>query len=264
MKRRATEPIADVEVVVRGPVPADAREYAEDKIATLTTYSRDPILHARVKLTGGENPGMSRAIVAQGNLDVNGRFVRAQVAARNATEAIDLLRDKLRGRLARMAPGWEGRRGAMPSPEPNQWRHSSESMPRPDHFPRPTDERQLVRHKTFELSRATPEEAAFDLDQMGYHFQLFTDLHTGQDSIVYRGGPTGYRLAYLRPEPVDGGGRAGLSVSDRAAPELTVADAIERLTATGAPFLFFADAASCRGRVLYLRYDGHYGLITPA
>jgi hypothetical protein len=29
-------------------------------------------------------------------------------------------------------------------------------------------------------------------------------------------------------------------------------------------FLLFVDAATGRGAVLYLRYDGHYGLIEPA
>jgi len=30
------------------------------------------------------------------------------------------------------------------------------------------------------------------------------------------------------------------------------------------PFLFFIDSLSSRGAVIYKRYDGHYGLITPA
>jgi hypothetical protein len=29
-------------------------------------------------------------------------------------------------------------------------------------------------------------------------------------------------------------------------------------------FLYFTDAETGRGCVLYLRYDGHYGLIEPA
>jgi hypothetical protein len=32
----------------------------------------------------------------------------------------------------------------------------------------------------------------------------------------------------------------------------------------GLPFLFFVDAAQGRASVLYHRYDGHYGVITPA
>ena len=38
----------------------------------------------------------------------------------------------------------------------------------------------------------------------------------------------------------------------------------EGLGLLGLPFLFFIDAAQGRASVLYHRYDGHYGLITPA
>jgi hypothetical protein len=30
------------------------------------------------------------------------------------------------------------------------------------------------------------------------------------------------------------------------------------------PFVFFVDPLTRRGRVLYRRYDGHYGLIVPS
>jgi sigma 54 modulation/S30EA-like ribosomal protein len=45
---------------------------------------------------------------------------------------------------------------------------------------------------------------------------------------------------------------------------LTVGQAVERLDATELPYRFFRDAGTHRGAVLYRRYDGHYGLITPA
>ncbi|MBT2381356.1 sigma 54 modulation/S30EA ribosomal C-terminal domain-containing protein [Streptomyces sp. ISL-111] len=40
--------------------------------------------------------------------------------------------------------------------------------------------------------------------------------------------------------------------------------AAQRLRLTGLPFVFFHDTGTGRGSVLYHRYDGHYGLITPA
>jgi Sigma 54 modulation/S30EA ribosomal protein C terminus len=45
---------------------------------------------------------------------------------------------------------------------------------------------------------------------------------------------------------------------------LTIPEARQRLEVAGLPFVFFADASTDRGSVLYHRYDGHYGLITPA
>lgn len=55
-----------------------------------------------------------------------------------------------------------------------------------------------------------------------------------------------------------------LTVSRQPAPLLTTAEAVDRMARWDRPFLFFLDADRGRGAVLYHRYDGHYGLITPA
>jgi hypothetical protein len=109
-----------------------------------------------------------------------------------------------------------------------------------------------------------PDEALFEMESMDYDFHLFTDAATGQDSVVYRAGPTGYRLAQLRPRPESEPVVVPLTVSTVPAAALSLAEAKERLDLTDQPFLFFADSATGRGNVLYHRYDGHYGLITPA
>ncbi|MGW2372631.1 sigma 54 modulation/S30EA ribosomal C-terminal domain-containing protein [Kitasatospora sp. NPDC001683] len=92
-------------------------------------------------------------------------------------------------------------------------------------------------------------------------FHLFTDAASGRDSVVHRDpADGGYRLATAEPhaEPVP-----GLPLSTFGAPRLAVAEAVARLDLGGLPFVFFTDAATGRGNVLYHRYDGHYGLITP-
>jgi hypothetical protein len=47
------------------------------------------------------------------------------------------------------------------------------------------------------------------------------------------------------------------------AARLTVSEAVARLERLGLPFVFFANPVTERGRVLYHRYDGRYGLGTP-
>ena len=75
----------------------------------------------------------------------------------------------------------------------------------------------------------------------------------------------GYRLAQADPRPRRLGPLdPSITVSEIPAPVLTLAEATTRLEALGRPFLFFVDAAAGRGNLLYRRYDGHYGLITPA
>jgi len=264
MTRRRTISFPAVEVVAGPDVPENARLRASRKIADLARYVNEPVLHARVRLTRSHDPAQTRPVIAQGNLDVNGRVIRAQVAAATAHEAVELLEARLRRRLERMARDWEARRGSRPVSAPHEWRHISEPAHRPGYYPRPESERQVVRHKTFAPAKVTTDEAAFDLDLLDYDFYLFTDADSGQDCVIYRAGPTGYRLAQLDPDPARTFVTAvPLTVSERPAPVLTVAEARKQLDATGLPFLFFAEPTSGRGRVLYRRYDGHYGLVRP-
>lgn len=265
MKRSVQERAPEIHVATHGEMPPDAGDYAQQKVRALLPRAPEPVLYARVRLTRTANPATQRPVTAQAALDVNGRIARAQVAAKTATEAADLLHDRLGERLDRLAQNWESRRGRMPVSAPHEWRHLSEPTQRPDYFPRPPEDRQVVRHKSFTLARESPDEAAFELEMMDYGFQLFTDVDTGEDSVLYRAGPTGYRLAQVRPRARETGDSAvPLTVSDLPAPRLTVDEARERLDLAGFPFVFFADAATGRGNVLYHRYDGHYGLITPA
>jgi ribosome-associated translation inhibitor RaiA len=265
-----TEPrvaaVADMRTVVRGDIPATAVSEAEKKIRAVTRYASEPVLHARIRLTRSGDPARELPVIIQVNLDVNGRLVRAQVAARSAHEAIDLVHDRVRRRLEGLARDWQARRGGMPTAEPHEWRHGRQPARHPDHYPRPAEDRQVVRHKTYELATATPDEAAFDMDLMDYEFHLFTDAGCGRDAVVYRAGPTGYRLAFVGGPPAHLATPTAVpvTVSSRPPPPLSLAEAINQLNGTGRPFLFFADPGSGRGRVLYRRYDGHYGLIIPA
>jgi hypothetical protein len=54
-----------------------------------------------------------------------------------------------------------------------------------------------------------------------------------------------------------------VAVDDRPAPALTLVAARERLDVGPEPWVFFEDADTGRGHLLYRRYDGHYGLVTP-
>ncbi|MFF5258164.1 sigma 54 modulation/S30EA ribosomal C-terminal domain-containing protein [Actinomadura viridis] len=261
--RNRTRTIPDVMVGTRGEVPRWATEMARDRVAAALGLAPEPVLFARVRLEVSPDPAVARRATCQVNADVNGRLVRVQVAAAGLRESIDLAHDRLRGRLERIGRNWEAVRGARPKPGPNEWRHGAEPAHRPDYYPRPAAEREIVRHKAYALERQSVDEAVFDMDMMDYDFSLFTDVATGQDSVVYRSGD-GYRLAQAEPpaeraDPV----AVPLTVSPQPAARLDEAEAIERLEMSGQPFVFFVDRATGRGRVLYHRYDGHYGLIVP-
>jgi hypothetical protein len=111
----------------------------------------------------------------------------------------------------------------------------------------------------------TPDEAAFDMDMLDYDFHLFTDADTGLDSVLSRAALGTFELAQLRPSrgmrPLSA---LPLTYNPQPAPRLTVSEATERLQLSGRPFVFFENSSTGRGNVLYHRYDGNYGLITPA
>jgi ribosome-associated translation inhibitor RaiA len=261
---RELAPETDLEVVLRGDIPPAVREHARDMMTRLTCYTDLHLRHAWVRVTLHGDAAQSRRVTAQASAQFDGRRVRGQVAAATANEAIDLLADVLRHRMSRLEQRWEAYGGQTPSTTPYEWRHGHEQTHRPDHLLRPSRDRKVLRHKAFELDLCTPDEAIEDMELMGYRFRLFTDLESGQDSVVCRLGPTAYRLTQVKTEPGHiWRTRAALTTNPYPASRLSLAEAVERMNLTGWSFVFYADPATGRGRVLYRRYDGHYGLITP-
>jgi Sigma 54 modulation/S30EA ribosomal protein C terminus len=135
---------------------------------------------------------------------------------------------------------------------------------RPPRFPRPPAERAIVRHRSVSPQPCGVDEAVFDMAAMGYDFHLFTEEGSGQDCVVYAD-PSGYRLGQVEPHPHELAPHVTpLTVSVQPAPVLGVTEAVEQLELWDRPFLFFLDAERGRGALLYHRYDGHYGLTSPA
>lgn len=254
-----------IDVTTHGRLPG-AADYARDKIGGVIRLAHRRVLHARVRLTEHSDPAVNRPVIAQANLDVDGRLVRAQVQGVNAREAIDRLAARLRQRLERTAEHSEARRGARPVKLPHEWRHQSEPSHRPGYFPRPVDERRVVRRKSPAPHTCTVDEAAFDMEVLDYDFYLFTETGSGIASVLYRDDSGGHRLAQVIPPSREQFAPFELpvTVSGASAPCITLDQAIERLGLLGLPFLFFIDAAEGRASVLYHRYDGHYGVISPA
>jgi Sigma 54 modulation/S30EA ribosomal protein C terminus len=265
MSRSDVKTSQDVVVQLQGAVPVDVARYAQDKMMSIVRKSGEPVLYARVRLTQGADPAVSRPAVAQANLDVNGRQLRAQVAAKTLHEAIDLLQARLRERHARLDRDRAGAsRGTLARGVAAGWRHGDEPTDRPDLLAEPAADRTIVRRKSVAPARETPAEAAVEMAAMGYDFHLFVDAETGQDSVVERAEPGGYRLTRTEP-PASGAGpvEPSFAVTGHPAPRLGEAEAVDRLELTGSAFVFFVAKATGRGTVLYRRYDGHYGLINP-
>lgn len=266
MRQRTGLPRAiDVEVSTQDAV-SGAADYARTKIGELGRYTSRPVLRARVKLTMHRDPAVQRPVVGQANFDVDGQPVRAQVQARTAREAVDLLAARLRRRLERATEHHGARRGEQPAARSHERWHDSGPMQPPDRFPRRAEERRVIRRKSFTMAPCTIDEAAREMDLLDYDFHLFTEIGTGAAGVLYRAGATGFRLALVAPALADQLSPFALpvTISRHPVPCLTEEEAANRLGLLGVPFLFFIDAAQGRASVMYHRYDGHYGVITPA
>ncbi|WP_327673912.1 sigma 54 modulation/S30EA ribosomal C-terminal domain-containing protein [Kitasatospora sp. NBC_00458] len=211
-------------------------------------------------------------VLAQVNAEVDGRRVRVQEAAADLGEALDKVVDGLRSRMAAVASGW------APRPWPRRTRaHGLPAAPAPAapvarvraerpraELPRTAGPQDIVRRKQAHLVWCSPDAAALTMDAMDYDIHLFTDPATETDAVVYRVGPTGYRLARTTAAGPPARTVAPLTLSPCGAPELTEDQAVRRLAAAELPYLFFAQPGSRRGRVLYRRFDGRLGLIAAA
>jgi ribosome-associated translation inhibitor RaiA len=247
-------PTADVVVQARGEVSRAEREYARDKIDRLRGMVGAPVLFARVDLRAFVDPARELPADAKASLDVNGRLVRAHVAGATMTEAIDLLDARLRERLGRLSGRQESARG----------HHTSRgATPRPSFGRLAPEDREIVAHKTFAVGTQGIDEAIGDLELLDHDFYLFRNATTGDDNVVARA-DGGYELFEpgercpldavvepVRPSPVS-------------PPQVRADEAMEILDLGDVPFVFFVDPDDGRGRVLYRRYDGHYGMIVPS
>jgi ribosome-associated translation inhibitor RaiA len=250
----------DVHLSTRGAISEQHRSQAREKVVRLARLCREPVRLAQIRLVLEPGPGRDRPAEVEAVLDIDGAVARAHVAAASVPAAIDLVVDRLRRRIERI----EDRRHRLPdrraATNGARRRHAELPAHRPHAVSRPVDEREVVRRKSFALEPLSIDEAAFDLDALAHDFYLFRERSTMHDCVLTYG-PDGLDL--LHPDDVTPDlttcttavHARGVSVS------MTEDEARERLDVAHEPFVYFV-APSGNGQVLYLRNDGHYGLIS--
>src|SRR6266496_3103083 len=99
----------DLQVTVQGDIDPHTAEYVWTKVRSLARYADHPITHARVRITTHPYREASRPYLAQANLVVRRRPIRAQVLAASPRAAVDELYERLRRQLTARAEHWEAR-----------------------------------------------------------------------------------------------------------------------------------------------------------
>ncbi len=258
---RASVQRAEVRVTTRGDVPQAMSDHAKRKVREVYRYTTEPVHSAHVVLTRSADPARERSAVVEASLEYDATSVRAQAGASDMHAAVEMVADRLQRAVVRQQDRQQTRHRWLAEPEAHEWRHGATPAAHPPHFRRPVAEREVVRRKAFDLAPMTIDEAAFDLEQMDYEFYLFTELGSGRDALVHRGHEAGYAVL---GDVGDTESTAGAVVLEGAAPVMSEQEARAHLDLAGQPYVFYLDRDTGRGRVLYVRYDGHYGLILAA
>jgi len=257
----------NVEVTSRGSVAPEMAELARKQVAELESAVQRPLMGARVVLQEEDNPRIPLSARAEAELRLAGHPIRGRVAAETMGQAVNELSERLREQLRRHADRLVTRQRVPASVGEGEWRRAAWTPPRPPRSWRAPGEREVIRRKTFALEPVSAIDAAADMSALDHDFYLFHDADTDADSVVYRRddgrlaviAPQGTVAAHAAEEP---GGV--VRETSRYSDPLALADAVSKMDELNHRFLFFTDASNGRGAVMYLRYDGHYGLIEPA
>lgn len=257
------------EHLARSPMPATAREVyvlSEGQVsppqAAQVAAAVGQILErrhitgdARVRLTTRD--GLDGPLLIQVNLQVRDKPTRMQAITAGVGD-LEAALGRLDRQIVRTREPWR------PRPWPDRTRRILSAV---------GGQPVIGRRKHVALQIRTPLEMVAVMDSMDFDVHLFTDHETGEDAVVYRAGPSGLRLARQRRMYPPGWSWAPargaappvpLIVNSRPTPILTDAEAVTRISEHGLRFLFFTNPNTGRGQLLYPRYDGSLGLLTPA
>ena len=260
-RRHPMSPI-NIEVTARGEVSDHAREQAREKLSDLESFVKGPILRARAVLIQEPNARIPTPARAEAEVGLQGRVIPARAAALSMEAAVDDVAERLQRQLSQV-------RRPPPHPaaqtRPVTARRMVASLVVPttaDHRAA-TEEREIMRRKSFAFGPMSVDEAADALEDLDHDFFLFHDAETDADAVVY------WRddglLALIEPRwAVSADDRGPVSERSRFSSPIDLRTAAAEMDALDHRFVFFEDATTGRGNVIYKRYDGHYGLIEPA
>lgn len=258
-----------IDVTADVEVPQQQLDEIREQLASLDRYTDEPILSVRLTLRRGPGRSKNRFVADASVLFApegeDARVLAAHVAGPNPAEATDAAVERLRRQLRRIVGAEVASRN-----EPDEIRKALEALGPavPTHPPEADiklpEERQIVHRRTYADHPESTYEAIADMLDLDEQFHLFRHVRTGEDVVVYRRDDG--RIGLIHPRGsilADETDDVSLAEPSRYSEPLTLEAARAEEDIVNHRFMYFIDAEDGRGKVLYLRHDGDYGLVEP-
>lgn len=162
------------------PVTDAIRDYADEKISKAAKVHDSDEMAIDVVLHVEKNPANKKKDVAEVTAHMKGIVVRAEEAATDMYEAIDLVAEKLERQMRKYKDRLVGRRNG---------KTSVKTAAGVDELPAPLAEElegEVVRKKIIELKPMTEDEAILQLELLGHDFFVFQHIEDGNLNVLYR------------------------------------------------------------------------------
>ena len=233
---------------------------ARRAMAGLDRYVDRPLFGARLTVRRG---GATAPYVVDATVRLDGRLLAAHAVGRAPTQAAGEAADRLRLQLLRTVEAEVARRKA-----PRFSRAAPPGPSRPEWVARPKapERRAVVRRRTYVDVLLPTFDAIDELLGLGVLFILFRHARTGEAVVLHRRDDR--RLGLLFPQGsvlADEDDDVVVATPSRYDAPMPLSAARAEMDLVNHRFLYFGDADDDgRGKVIYLRRDGDYGLVEAA
>ena len=166
------------------------REYAEEKIGTVSKAMNIEPLNVEVVLSAGRNRSNPNPCTCEVTLQTKGHIVRVEENDSDMYAAIDVAAAKVTRQMRKYKTRVLGRREAGRVPEPVAQEADFDKLM----AELSAEDETLVRVKDVSFEPMTQEEALIQIDLLGHDFYGYIDRDTSKFCIVYRRNNGGYGL----------------------------------------------------------------------
>jgi ribosome-associated translation inhibitor RaiA len=244
-------------------IPREQVEAAREQLAKLEHYADHPPEGARLTLRRGAGSFPDRDFVADASVLFKGRVLAAHTAGATPAKAAEEAVERLRRQMRRVVDADIAQRN-----EPAVITRALRDL-QPDARHRPPaglkapEERSIVRQLTYADTPVGTQSAVADLLDLDLEFLLFRHARSEEDVVVYMRDDGRIGLIHPRDSVLADENDIVVPEPNRYAGPLAVDDARREMDELNHRFVYFIDAADNRGKVIYLRHDGDYGLVEP-